>query len=571
MNRLQPKILIIGIDGATFDLIEPWADQGKLPTFKSLLDEGVHGELKSTIPPVTAPAWTSFMTGMNPGRHGLFDFLEPNLDRYGMRYTNGRSRKAKTLWNILSEAGLRVGAMNVPMTYPPEPVNGFLISGMDTPDENCEFTYPKSLRDELKRAVGGLQIDIRHLGHMRTDQIRDTTLMALEALEERRTQAALYLLEHRPTDALMVVFNATDQVQHHFWHYFEPSHPQHDAQGAHRYGDAILRIYQKIDDSIARLLRAVSEKTAIILVSDHGAGPVGPNNLYLNRFLQQLGLMKTIDPSPSGFGLPALFSQKVDALLRGWLTPQQKLKWSKRFPRIREKWESFLSFGPVDWKRTKAYAFENAAVAPNIWINLKGKRPNGIVEPGKDYEDTVVFLRKKLLELVDPLTGKPIIPAVYHKNEIYCGPYSDNAPDLILDWWSDSQFVIKQSFPCHEDDPIVVRRGRTLASGTEWSGTHRMNGLMLFKGPGFTKGRQDGGATIIDMAPTVLFYLGVPIPEDMDGKMIEAVFEDSFLRSHPLTYQKIGKNETGAEEQGYYSDAEAEKIRERLAGLGYLE
>jgi predicted AlkP superfamily phosphohydrolase/phosphomutase len=565
-SKNGPRLLIVGLDGGTFDLIDPWVKEGHLPTFARLMREGGYDHLSSTTPPVTPPAWTSFMTGLNPGKHGLFDFLEPRTDRYGMQYTNGRSRKAKSLFRRLSDAGLRVGVMNVPMTYPPEEVNGFLISGMDTPDEECDFTYPSSLKEELRQAIGGLQVDIRHLGHMRTDAVRDATLDDLENLEAQRTRAALYLLSKYPTDVMMVVFNATDQVQHHFWHYYDPRHPQYDAEGAKKYGDAMLRIYRKVDASIAQLLAQLDEACAVVLVSDHGAGASAPNYLYLNRYLQQLGLLKMAETRPSLFSLAM---GKADSLLRGVLTPQQKLRLSKLLPGLRERWESYLSFGAVNWGETKAYAFENAAAAPNVWINVKGERPNGIVEPGKAYDDLVALVRAKLLELTDPTTGRPLIRQVFHKSEIYSGPYVVSAPDLILDWWNDPAFVVHQSFPCREGDPVVVPKGKTIAGGVEWSGTHRSNGVMLFRGPGFRKGQKIGPASIIDMAPTLLHYLGLPVPEAMDGKVITTAFEEGHMAAHPITYQTEVEEQVHVE--GQYTEEEAEKIRQRLAGLGYLE
>jgi len=561
-----PRLLIVGLDGGTFDLIEPWVKEGKLPTFARLMREGGYDHLFSTIPPVTPPAWTSFMTGLNPGKHGLFDFLEPRSDRYGMQYTNGRSRKAKSLFRLLSDAGIRVGVMNVPMTYPPEEVNGFLISGMDTPDENCDFTYPSSLKEDLRQAVGGLQVDIRHLGHMRSDAARDATLNDLLELEAQRTRAALYLMERYPTDVMMVVFNATDQVQHHFWHYYDPRHPQYDPEGAKKYGGAMLRIYRKVDESLSLLLAKLPASSAVVMVSDHGAGAAAPNYLYLNRYLQQLGLLKMAETRPS---LRSLAMEKADLLLRGLLTPKQKLRLSKMLPKLRERWESYLSFGAVEWGETKAYAFENAAAAPNVWINVQGKRPNGIVSPGKEYDDLIALIREKLMALSDPLTGRPLMRQVFHKSEIYSGPHLDAAPDLILDWWSDPSFVVHQSFPCRRDDPVVVRKEKTLAGGVEWSGTHRSNGVMLFSGPGFRRGGKIGPAQITDMAPTLLYYLGLPVPEYMEGQVITAAFEEAYLAAHPVTYQK------GVEDQvqmaGQYTEEEAEKIRQRLAGLGYLE
>jgi predicted AlkP superfamily phosphohydrolase/phosphomutase len=574
-NNNQPRVLIIGLDGATFDLIEPWVKTGKLPHFSRLMQDGIYGDLTSTIPPVTPPAWTSFMTGKNPGRHGLFDFLEPKAGSYEMQYTNGRFRKCRTIWKTLSEENLSVGVVNLPMTYPPEEVNGFLISGMDTPDESAEFMYPSSLKQELINEMGGLSLDIRHLGYMRTDEIRDETIEALERLEEQRTRAALYLLERYPTDVFMLVFNATDQVQHHFWHYLDPSHPQYDAEGAKKYGDVILRIYEKIDDCMGRLLEKIGQDIPVILVSDHGGGPVGHHYLYLNRYLAQLGVLNPVKNSNGFLNLSDWFSRfinRTDRFLRGKLTPDQKLKAAKLFPKLRERVESYLSLGEIDWSATRAYAFESASTSPNIWINLKTTRPNGTVQPGREYEELVEFVRGKLLELSDPQTGKRLIRKVYRKHEIYNGPYLDHAPDLILDWWSDTHFVVRQSFPCKEGAPVVVPRKGKLSGGVEWSGTHRINGIALFKGTPFIKGQRLKDVSIMDMAPTILYLLGVPIPEDMEGRVLEEVFEAVFLGTHSIAYQKQSEAEAQPEDQGgSYTEEEAEKIKERLTGLGYLE
>ena len=492
-----------------------------------------------------------------------------------MQYTNGRFRKSQTIWKTLNEAGLSVGVVNLPMTYPPEKVDGFLISGMDTPDESAEFMYPASLKQELINEMGGLSLDIRHLGYMQTDEIRDETIKALEHLEEQRTRAALYLLDRHPTDVFMLVFNATDQVQHHFWHYLDPSHPQYDAEGAKKYGETILRIYEKIDQCMGRLLEKIGPDTPVILVSDHGGGPVGQHYLYLNRYLAQLGVLNTVKKSNSFLNLSYWFSRFIghaDRFLRGKLTPDQKLKAAKFFPKLRERVESYLSLGEIDWSATRAYAFENAATSPNIWINLKTTRPNGTVQPGREYEELVEFVKGKLLELSDPQTGKRLIRKVYRKHELYNGPYLDHAPDLILDWWSDTHFVIRQSFPFREGAPVVVPREGKLSGGVEWSGTHRINGIALFKGPPFIKGQRLKDVSIMDMAPTILYFLGVPIPGDMEGRVLEQVFETSFLETYPITYQKKPETETQPGDQGgSYTEEEAEKIRERLTGLGYLE
>ncbi len=176
----QPKIIIIGLDSATWDLIKPWAAQGLLPNLSQLAEKGVSGELESAIPPLTPPAWTSFMTGKNPGKHGIFYFLEPQPGSYAMRYANAGSRRSKTFFGLLSDAGVSVSSVNIPFTYPPEPLNGFQISGMDTPSEKSAFIHPPALREELEKVVGKIRFDITHLGFMSTDERREQVLAEMK-------------------------------------------------------------------------------------------------------------------------------------------------------------------------------------------------------------------------------------------------------------------------------------------------------------------------------------------------------------------------------------------------------
>ncbi|MDD5434947.1 MAG: alkaline phosphatase family protein, partial [Nitrospira sp.] len=192
----KPKIFIIGIDGGTFDLIKPWVSEGLLPAFSSLMKEGYWGTLNSTIPPITAPAWTSFMTGKNPGKHGLYHFIEPEPGRYEMRYTNALSRRAKTLWSIFNEMGLSTGVFNVPMTYPPEKLNGYCISGMDAPEESSKIFYPESIYEELKKAFNRKKLGflgVQFLGDILSDSRRDQLLKHLMEVEDFKTEMILYL------------------------------------------------------------------------------------------------------------------------------------------------------------------------------------------------------------------------------------------------------------------------------------------------------------------------------------------------------------------------------------------
>ena len=168
-----PKVVVIGLDAATWTVIRPWIAEGKMPNLAKLMKAGVSGPLQSIMPPITPPAWTSFMTGKNPGKHGIYNFIKSEQGSYAMKYANATSRRAPTVWKLLNDAGYTVGTMNVPFTYPPEPLNGFQISGMDTPSETSPFIHPPELREELVKHLGGIQLDIRFLGAMSTDERRN--------------------------------------------------------------------------------------------------------------------------------------------------------------------------------------------------------------------------------------------------------------------------------------------------------------------------------------------------------------------------------------------------------------
>src|SRR5439155_13924906 len=286
-----PKVLIVGLDSATFDLARPWIAEGKLPSLTALMQNGAWGRLASVVPPITPPAWTSFMTGKNPGKHGIFHFLEASPGRYGLRYLNAGSRRAKTIWRILSDTGYTVGTMNIPFTYPREQLSGFQISGMDTPSEKSSFVYPPELRSELVSLLGRFQLDIRYLGYMSTDARREQVLAEMDKLDHQWLSASLYLMEKHPADVMMFTFMSIDTVQHHFWHYMDHTHYLHNPAAVERFGDAVLRVYQRLDEAVGQMLRKTSSDTSVLVVSDHGGGPTSDRVVYLNRYLAQLGLL----------------------------------------------------------------------------------------------------------------------------------------------------------------------------------------------------------------------------------------------------------------------------------------
>ena len=567
-----PKVVVIGLDAATWTVIRPSMAEGKMPNLAKLMKAGVSGTLESILPPITPPAWTSFMTGKNPGKHGIFHFVETEYGGYAMKYANATSRRSPTVWKLLNNAGYSVGTMNIPFTYPPEPLNGFQISGMDTPSETSPFIHPPELREELVKHLGGIQLDLRFLGAMSTDERRNQVLAEMEQMDNQWTKAALYLLENHPQDVMMFVFMSIDTVQHYFWQHMDKGHFLHDLKLAPKFGDAVRKVYERLDAAAGQIIDRLPPETTLFVVSDHGGGPVVDRTIFLNRYLAQLGLLHYDEKTTSGIRRLGKKLLRVSfSALRSTLTSRQKSRLAMLFPKIRQKSEmAYSSFTSIDWSRTKAYCSEVLASPPSIWINLKGVKPQGIVDPGA-YDALVTFIIEKLAELKDPRTGKPVINRVYRRNEIFHGPFAHEGADLVLDWWSeDSLFSSQPSFPEDTGKPALIIREHRPSEKSEWGGTHRLNGILIARGSGFRSGAEIANARLIDIAPTLLHLLGVPVPEDMDGKVLASAFQPDFLLARPIR-SGAASGTSATDRPSGYTDEEAAKVEERLQALGYLE
>lgn len=569
---VKQKIFVLGLDSATWDLLWPWIEQGKLPNLAKLVEQGTSSPLESAIPPLTPPAWTSFMTGKNPGKHGIFHFLEPQPGSYAMRYANAGSRRSTTIWQLLSSGGRSVGTVNVPFTYPPEQIQGFQISGMDTPSEKSAFIHPPALREEIERSLGPLSLELRYLGAMNNDEKHQKALDEMEGLDRQWTKIGLYLLDKYPVDLMMLTYMSIDTVQHHFWHYMDPAHFMHDPKGAEKFGNAILNVYQRLDQAAGELTSRLPENTVIFVVSDHGGGPVSERVVYLNRYLAQLGLLKYRANKKSALkSFRQQLTRNAYRLIRGSLSSSQKKMVANLFPKLRERFEgAYTSYGDIDWAATKAYCSEVLASPPSIWINRKGSKPAGIVEDS-EYEPLIALITEKLKELKDPRTGESVIPRIYRRDEVFQGPYSGEAPDLIFDWWSKNAFSSSPSFPEDGDQPPLKIRERQPMKEPEWAGTHRLEGILIGKGGPIKKGAQINGVRLMDMAPTLLYLAGQKIPSDMDGKVLLELFEPEFVAKNPVEYDQVSSGNQSTGTGSTYSQEDAALVEERLKALGYIE
>lgn len=555
MVERSKKVFAIGIDGGTLELVKPWAKSGKLPTFARIMDQGALGELESTIPPITGPAWTSFMTGKNPGGHGIGDWMRRVDGDYRLTPVNTTDIKSRLFWDLLGQAGKRVGIINVPITYPPRPVNGFLISGLLTPRGNQDFTYPPELAQELQQELGSYQV---HLSQFYAKGRVELFLQDLWRLIEGRTKAALYLMNRVEWDFFMINYVAADAIQHGLWHCIDPTHPRHDPQEAERYGNAILECYQRIDTAIGQLVSKLDDDTILLVMSDHGAGSLY-KYIYLNNWLIKEDYLRLKRDTCTrlkslafrlGFTPASLYRGMARLGLNKFaFRAHKKTRYSllKMF---------FLSAQNIDWERTRAYSIGNIG---QIFINLKGREPMGIVEPGVEYEDLRDEIIARLRQMRDPETGEKVTEQVYKREEVYSGPHLPQMADIL---------ILPKDLSYQAAGLSEFMSNAIMAPSFGYTGGHRMQGLCMLSGDCIRFNSELKEARIIDLAPTILYLMGVPIPTDMDGVVLESVLKPEFLAKHPI---QIAELEETIEDAGSgFSEEEAEMVAERLRGLGYV-
>jgi predicted AlkP superfamily phosphohydrolase/phosphomutase len=541
------KVFIFGLDGATFEYIDPLLKRGKLPTIGKLVNGGIRGNLKTTVPPITGSAWPSFMTGKTPVKHGVFDFIQQEIKK-DVSLVNSRSIDGETIFDILSRHNRKIISINVPVTYPPWKINGYMITGMLSP-EGAEYTYPP----ELKHELGDYRIDIRTSykeGHEQ-EMIDD-----LEGLLARRTKVTRKLLTDKPWDFGMVVFRGVDLIPHYFRKHMDPEHPQHQRCDP-RYRDAIANMYIRTDEAMAEVLKVIPEGTAIMMMSDHGHGRMR-KIINLNIWFLRNGFL-ALKRTPK-------VSLKYN-LFRLGFSPQNVYNTLSRFGvqniiqnfsrQTRNKiLNSMLSFTDVDWRRTKAYSLGHIG---QIYINVKGREPFGVVERGREYEAVRDDIIERLKELKDAETDGFVIDEVKRKEEIYdsSAPYFDRSPDLFV-------FTKNEEYDCFA---LMAQNTDVFCDHFKrQTGKHTLcGGIFAANGPGIVQGQHIVGAEIIDIAPTVLRCMGLPIPDDMDGKVLD-IFTPGFCKTHRIEHEKARR----MEKHETFEPDEQREIRERLKNLGYL-
>lgn len=559
------RVFVLGLDGATFKLILPWVSAGKLPAFAKLIEQGVWGELESVANQRSAAAWTSFMTGKNPGKHGIFEFYEYLPSSNTLCFINSNKRDGKSLWKILSQNNKKVGVINVPMTYPAEEVNGFLIAGLDSPGVKSKgFTYPSSLCDILNRRFGDYILEPGLTGAIAGGKVKKAIHLAETELKQKMNVCS-YLMKDYSWDFFMIVLRSLDAVQHCFWKYMDTTHPHFNISESRLYGDTILNTYKMIDSFLGELMASLDDNTTLLVMSDHGFGQKHPATNQLNQWLESKGFLayKTKPELGTTSFLARLYKKIISK------SPRRFKEWLwETFPSVRNKVQSRLCFSNINWSKTLAYS---DSLFPVIQINLRGRESQGIVEPVEEYRRLLDRLVSELSDLKDFKTGEKIVEKIFRKEELYHGVYLNNAPDLLVRWREDvniSGIMIdkKGSTSKPAAPPIPGEDYRVI------SGDHHLKGIFLACGRDIKKGEKIEGAHITDIAPSILYLMGLPVPDDMDGKVLTDMIGEAFLNTNKMSYQRGDEIKEAKSTEAYaYNEDESKEIHERLKGLGYVE
>ncbi|MDI6772678.1 MAG: alkaline phosphatase family protein [bacterium] len=641
------RVFLFGLDGATFTLLRPWMEGGDLPAFARLVAEGAWGPLVSTIPPMTPVAWTSMVTGVSAGKHGIFGFLKTRPGSYQREVSSSIDRRRPAIWNLLDQAGLRSVLVGVPYTYPPEPINGVMVSGFGTPSVETEFVHPRPLRDVILRELGPYPLEVLY----RKDIVG--RLEDAHRLTAHRHALVRFLMREFSWDFFMFVLMTTDRLQHIAWRYLDPSHPRYDLDEARRYGPKILDYYRRLDDMVADLLDLLGAQTTFIMASDHGFGPL-ERSMSLLRWLGQTGLLRVggrrwayappeqIPPftaagcgrviqrtSPADKRAAGLTFEvdgpdvhagavfrltHLDPLRRYELAatvtdaaPGALLEFSTTGPgeqriigggaalrggRIStvfypaepeldllvcmtshggNPW-GYLTVSSVtldereDWSHTVAYVIDDgeAMGGPGIRLNVRGREPAGIVAAGDEYEAIRARIIADLQGLRDD-EGRPLVQQVFRREEVYTGPYADESPDLIV--------ALADGVGGPTRHPLLrnfVFEGPVSAPATpSISGWHRLEGVLVAHGREIAPGKISG-AHILDVCPTVLHLLGVPIPRDVGGRVLTGILGEG-LRHAPAYASPTVAPESSVEAIDVYNPEELRRIEDHLRKLGYIE
>lgn len=508
------KAVVLGFDGWTPDLAFPWAEAGLLPNLARVMRQGAWGSLRSVVHPITPAAWTSMITGVNPGCHGVFDFGTRREGSYDLRLVDSRDIRCPDLFQLLGCQDRSVAAFNIPLSFPPRPVRGVMVTGMHTP-ELAQGCHPPALAGEIKHLRPDYAIDVMSYWY---DDIDLFTHEVFQMLDARR-EVALNLWERYRPDLFFAVFVAADRIQHALWKTCFPSGKACEPfKGA---GKQILEVYRALDDALGAFLASLREDEVLFLVSDHGFGSLD-KDVFLDRYLEDAGLLR---------------------FHRGSSRPDAQRR----------------SVRDIDWSKTRAYSH---GMFGNVYINRVGREPQGIVKPGPDCAQVAEEVAQLMASIRDPDDGQPLVDHALPGPALYRGEALDLAPDLV---------VIMRDYAC------MTRGGRELDGdrfvarpGVNHTGNHRLDGVLGIYGAGVAAGVALPVRSLMDLFPTLVARLGAKMQAPCDGIPIREAFSNATATPSSRQISRPRPCPQTRTRPASSPDGRTAVVR-RLRALGYLE
>jgi predicted AlkP superfamily phosphohydrolase/phosphomutase len=552
---MSARHLVLGFDGADLELVLALGER-RLPNFFALMQRGVFAHQESVKPPATLPNWTTFLTGVGPGQHGVFDFTTRH--GYRVHFSAGTVREAPTLIARLDRKGLRCACVGFPATWPPERLeHGIFISGWDAPvafEADRSFVWPPALHAQLVQRFGPLRFD--EVDQFQTERAGFHARLGPRLADKvaRRTELARFLLALRAWDVFAFYFGESDTASHNLYSLYDEGSPRRPAQVSEAERLGLVRVYEALDHALGQLLEAAGADVEITVVSDHGSGGSSDKVLYLNRALAELGLLRF---------KPTRGTRRASAVLKDQALTRLPPRLRDRLFRMGSAFlpsllESRARFGNIDMSGTRAFSDE-LNYFPSVHLNQRGREPAGIVAPS-DRERVLDQVSEALCSLRDPDTKRPLVLAVHRRETLFEGPYVTRAPDLLLELRLDRGYSYNL-MPSSGAGPLLERLAPAQylgRKGRSLPGSHRANGLMIAAGPR-VYGRGQIALGIEDTSALVLARIGVALPEAARGKVPAGVLEQGPQEALPdLRKGRVPRGNVGA-------------LEARLRALGYID
>jgi len=525
------RVLLVGWDGADWRILDPLLDQGVLPNLANLIERGGRTVLKSTLPTHSWAAWPSFLTGVEPADHGVYDILESRRGTRRQFPVSFRSIRERTFLADLTAAGVETVMVNVPLTFPPSAIQGKLIAGGVLPKRR-PFTYPDSLAAELERA--GFPFPING---MSWTTFRNRPLPFLEEAGEfvrARQKACEHLLDSTDWQVACLVFVATDRIQHCLSSHLSPDHPQYPSLSKTEVAGRARDVYRLLDEGLGRLVERAGPEDLVLFMSDHGMQSC-TGAVNMDRLLERLGFLEFSASNaifgPMQWGPVRVVARKAYDLLG--------LHGKVSLPQ------------PVNWSKTRAYT-SIRSTGEGISVNLAGRESDGAVDIA-DFERVRDEVAARVAEFVDPRTGMHPVARVWRREEVFKGRFAEDAPDLLLE----------------PSSMYSLTHARSAVESADWlSGDHRMDGVLAATGPNVSREGFPQPARLVDLAPTILATVGAPASVRHSGSVLAGlVGEEAAAAAATRASEPAG---TVAAAAGL-SESEAEELEGHLRGLGYLE